>query len=153
MMALIQKHAVTPSHPSIRKWRHRAQSSCMKKNTTTYGEGKVKVISSKSKEDFPSESRSKSLFPTIDYTLNITDDMKLVENSEIEELAARLVFPENMELLKNASFTSKYRHSEKKLEFSIRTIEGRSRYQTDQLRELKKLVNFNLFFLSKFTSS
>jgi len=27
--------------------------------------------------------------------------MKLVENSEIEELAARLVFPENMELLKN----------------------------------------------------
>ncbi|CCO19803.1 glutathione peroxidase [Bathycoccus prasinos] len=33
-MALIQKHAVTPSHPSIRKWRHRAQSSCMKKNTT-----------------------------------------------------------------------------------------------------------------------
>jgi len=34
MMALIQKHAVTPSHPSIRKWRHRAQSSCMKKNTT-----------------------------------------------------------------------------------------------------------------------
>lgn len=34
MMALIQKHAVTPSHPSIRKWRHRAQSSSMKKNTT-----------------------------------------------------------------------------------------------------------------------
>ena len=35
------------------------------------------------------------------FALRQADDMKLVENSEIEELAARLVFPENMELLKN----------------------------------------------------
>jgi len=85
-------------------------------STQTYGEGKVKVISSKRKEDFHSESRPKSLFQ-IEYTLNISttpqflpfvifalrlaDDMKLVENSEVEELAARLVFPENMELIKN----------------------------------------------------
>jgi len=41
-------------------------------STQTYGEGKVKVISSKRKEEFPSESRPKSLFPTIDYTLNIS---------------------------------------------------------------------------------
>jgi hypothetical protein len=76
-----------------------------------------------------------------------------IENVETEELVAQFVAPENVELLKNACFTSKYRHSENKLEFSVRTTEGRSRYQTDQLCELKKLDNFNLFFLSKFTHS
>jgi hypothetical protein len=79
--------------------------------------------------------------------------MKLAEKLEIDELVAHLEAPENSDLLTNGSFTSKYRHSENKLEISIQMIQGRSRYQTDQLRELKKLESFNLFFLSKFTRS
>lgn len=47
-----------------------------------------------------------------------------IENVETEELVAQFVAPENVELLKNACFTSKYRHSENKLEFSVRTTEG-----------------------------
>jgi len=50
--------------------------------------------------------------------------MKLAEKLEIDELVAHLEAPENSDLLTNGSFTSKYRHSENKLEISIQMIQG-----------------------------